>query len=117
MFLRDIRVLDLTNVLAGPFCGYQLALLGADVIKVETPGTGDLARQLGASSELSGKLMGASFLAQNANKRSITINLKSELGKEAFLRLVASSDVLIENFRPGVMDIYSPDKEVTHVAT
>lgn len=104
MFLRDIRVLDLTNVLAGPFCGYQLALLGADVIKVETPGTGDLARQLGASSELSGKLMGASFLAQNANKRSITINLKSERGKEAFLRLVASSDVLIENFRPGVMD-------------
>ena len=103
MFLRDIRVLDLTNVLAGPFCGYQLALLGADVIKVETPGNGDLARQLGASSELSGKLMGASFLAQNANKRSITINLKSERGKEAFLRLVASSDVLIENFRPGVM--------------
>ena len=104
MFLRDIRVLDLTNVLAGPFCGYQLALLGADVIKVETPGTGDLARQLGASLELSGKLMGASFLAQNANKRSITINLKSERGKEVFLRLVASADVLIENFRPGVMD-------------
>ena len=104
MFLRDIRVLDLTNVLAGPFCGYQLALFGADVIKVETPGTGDLARQLGASSELSGKLMGASFLAQNANKRSITINLKSERGKEVFLRLVASADVLIENFRPGVMD-------------
>lgn len=103
MFLKDIRVLDLTNVLAGPFCGYQLALLGADVIKVETPGTGDLARQLGASSELSGQLMGASFLAQNANKRSITINLKSERGKEAFLRLAASADVLIENFRPGVM--------------
>src|SRR6185369_2489731 len=103
MLLEGIRVLDLTNVLAGPFCAYQLALLGADVIKVETPGTGDLARQLGASSELSKELMGASFLAQNANKKSVTINLKSEKGKEAFRRLVETADVLVENFRPGVM--------------
>jgi len=103
MLLEGIRVLDLTNVLAGPFCAYQLALLGADVIKVETPGSGDLARQLGASTELSAQLMGASFLAQNANKRSITINLKSDKGKEAFRRLVAGADVLVENFRPGVM--------------
>lgn len=103
MLLDGIRVLDLTNVLAGPFCAYQLALLGAEVIKVETPGTGDLARQLGASPELSSKLMGASFLAQNANKKSVTINLKSEPGKEAFRRLVATADVLVENFRPGVM--------------
>jgi CoA:oxalate CoA-transferase len=103
MLLEGVRVLDLTNVLAGPFCAYQLALLGAEVIKVETPGTGDLARQLGASPELSAKLMGASFLAQNANKKSVTINLKSEQGKEAFRRLVATADVLVENFRPGVM--------------
>jgi crotonobetainyl-CoA:carnitine CoA-transferase CaiB-like acyl-CoA transferase len=103
MLLEGIRVLDLTNVLAGPFCAYQLALLGADVIKVETPESGDLARQLGASPELSAKLMGASFLAQNANKKSVTINLKSDQGKEAFLRLVESADVLVENFRPGVM--------------
>jgi crotonobetainyl-CoA:carnitine CoA-transferase CaiB-like acyl-CoA transferase len=103
MLLEGIRVLDLTNVLAGPFCAYQLALLGAEVIKVETPGSGDLARQLGASPELSSKLMGASFLAQNANKKSVTINLKSEQGKEAFRRLVATADVLVENFRPGVM--------------
>jgi len=103
MLLEGVRVLDLTNVLAGPFCAYQLALLGADVIKVETPGTGDLARQLGASPELSSELMGASFLAQNANKKSITINLKSEEGKEAFRRLAATADVLVENFRPGVM--------------
>ena len=104
MLLEGVRVLDLTNVLAGPFCAYQLALLGADVIKVETPGSGDLARQLGASPELSAQLMGASFLAQNANKKSVTINLKSDQGKEAFRKLVETADVLVENFRPGVMD-------------
>lgn len=103
MLLEGVRVLDLTNVLAGPFCAYQLALLGAEVVKVETPGTGDLARQLGASPELSKQLMGASFLAQNANKKSATINLKSDAGREAFERLVSTADVLIENFRPGVM--------------
>ena len=101
--LEGIRVLDLTNVLAGPFGAYQLALLGADVIKVEAPGTGDLARQLGADPDLNHELMGASFLAQNAGKRSITINLKSEAGKGVFRRLVGSADVVIENFRPGVM--------------
>ena len=102
--LKGLRVLDLTNVLAGPFCCYQLAQLGADVIKVEVPGAGDLARQLGASPELNRKNMGASFLAQNGGKRSITLNLKSEQGREAFRRLVAMSDALVENFRPGVMD-------------
>ena len=101
--LEGIRVLDLTNVLAGPFGAYQLALLGADVIKVEAPGTGDLARQLGADDNLNHGLMGASFLAQNAGKRSVTINLKSEAGKAVFRRLVGSADVVIENFRPGVM--------------
>jgi formyl-CoA transferase len=102
--LEGVRVLDLTNVLAGPFCCYQLAQLGADVIKVEMPNFGDLARQLGADRELNGKLMGASFLAQNAGKRSITINLKHTDGKEMFRRLVATADVVVENFRPGVMD-------------
>lgn len=102
--LAGVRVLDLTNVLAGPFCCYQLAQLGAEVIKVETPGTGDLARQLGADPELNRRLMGASFLAQNAGKRSITLNLKHPRAREAFLRLVATSDVVVENFRPGVMD-------------
>src|SRR6185436_12407139 len=75
--LAGTRVLDLTNVLAGPFCCYQLALLGAEVIKVEVPGSGDLARQLGADPELNRRGMGASFLAQNAGKRSIRLNLKS----------------------------------------
>src|ERR1700674_1110763 len=102
--LAGIRVLDLTNVLAAPFGAYQLALLGADVIKVEAPGTGDLARQLGADPGLNHTLMGASFLAQNAGKRSVTVNLKSEAGRQVFHRLVQSADVLIENFRPGVME-------------
>ena len=102
--LEGVRVLDLTNVLAGPFCCYQLAQLGADVIKVEVPGSGDLARQLGADAELNKKLMGASFLAQNAGKRSVTLNLKNPDGKEVFRRLVGTADVVVENFRPGVMD-------------
>ncbi|MCW3839731.1 CoA transferase [Micromonospora yasonensis] len=101
--LSGVRVLDLTNVLAGPFAGYQLALLGADVIKVEVPGTGDLARQLGADAELSKQGLGISFLAQNAGKRSVTVNLKSPAGREVFERLLAGADVLIENFRPGVL--------------
>ena len=102
--LDGIRVLDLTNVLAGPFCAYQLALLGAEVIKVEVPESGDLARQLGADPELNKRKMGASFLAQNGGKQSLTLNLKKAEGKEVLFRLVKSADVLIENFRPGVMN-------------
>jgi len=102
--LKGIRVLDLTNVLSGPFCCHQLAFLGADVIKVELPGSGDLARQLGADPELNEKLMGVSFLAQNTGKRSITVNLKSPSGIKVLGRLVETADVLVENFRPGVMD-------------
>lgn len=101
--LEQVRVLDLTNVLAGPFCCYQLAQLGADVIKIEAPASGDLARQLGTDTDLNRSLMGVSFLAQNAGKRSLTINLKSPGGKEIFRRLVATADVIVENFRPGVM--------------
>ena len=101
--LSGYRVLDLTNVLAGPFCCHQLAHLGAEVIKVEVPETGDLARQLGADPGLNANFMGVSFLAQNSGKRSITINLKSDPGKAIFRRLAATADVLVENFRPGVM--------------
>jgi len=101
--LAGIRVLDLTNVLAGPFCAYQLALLGADVVKIEVPDGGDLARQLGADPALNARHMGASFLAQNAGKKSVTLNLKKAQGKEVLKRLVESADVLVENFRPGVM--------------
>lgn len=101
--LSGIRVLDLTNVLAGPFAGYQLALMGAEVIKVEVPGSGDLARNLGADPALSARGLGVSFLAQNAAKRSVTVDLKHPGGQEVFRRLVASADVVLENFRPGVM--------------
>lgn len=102
--LSGIRVLDLTNVLAGPYCAYQLALLGADVIKVEVPQGGDLARHLGGSPTLNSAGMGASFLAQNAGKRSVVLDLKKPADRERFLDLVASADALVENFRPGVMD-------------
>jgi len=102
--LEGVRVLDLTNVLAGPFCCHQLAHMGAEVIKVEAPGRGDLARELGADPDLNKAGMGASFLAQNAGKRSVTLNLKDARGKDIFRRLVKTADVVVENFRPGVMN-------------
>ncbi len=97
-------MLDLTNVLAGPYCCYQLALLGAEVIKVERPGKGDLARELGGDPARNAAGMGISFLAQNAGKASITLDMKAPKGKALLKRLVSQSDVLVENFRPGVMD-------------
>ena len=102
--LDGIRVLDLTRVLAGPFCCHQLAHLGAEVIKLEASGRGDLARELGADPALNERGMGVSFLAQNAGKRSVTVNLKHADGKALFERLLGTADVLVENFRPGVMD-------------
>ncbi len=101
--LEGIRVLDLTNVLAGPFATLHLALCGAEVIKIENPDSGDLARKLGNVPELNKKNMGTSFLAQNSNKKSFTLNLKEEKAKEIFRKLVKTSDVIVENFRPGVM--------------
>ncbi len=101
--LENIRVLDLTNVLSGPFSTLHLALLGAEVIKVENPKGGDLARKLGNVPEYNQQLMGTSFLAQNANKKSITLNLKNDKAKEIFKKLVETADVVVENFRPGVM--------------
>jgi len=101
--LTGVRVLDLTNVLSGPFCTLHLALLGAEVVKIENPKAGDLARVLGNVPKLNKMLMGTSFLAQNANKRSLTLNLKAEEGKDVFKKLVAKADVVVENFRPDVM--------------
>jgi CoA:oxalate CoA-transferase len=101
--LEGIRVLDLTNVLSGPFATLHLALTGAEVIKVENPSDGDLARKLGAVPKYNQMLMGTSFLAQNANKKSLTLNLKSAIGKEIFKKLTETADVVVENFRPDVM--------------
>jgi len=102
--LDGVRVLDLTNVLAGPFATLHLALMGAEVIKIENPRDGDLARKLGIVPELNDTLMGTSYLAQNANKKSVTLNTKTPEGKEIFRRLARTADVLVENFRPGVME-------------
>ena len=101
--LEGVRVLDLTNVLSGPFATLHLALLGAEVIKIENPEGGDLARKLGNVPKYNKQLLGTSFLAQNANKKSLTLNLKAAEGKEIFRKLVRTADVVVENFRPGVM--------------
>ena|SRR2546430_1909030 len=101
--LRGIRVLDLTNVLAGPYCSYQLMLFGADVVKIELPGSGDLARHLGPEPELNRAGVGASFLAQNAGKKSIELDLKNSRQRAVFEDLVRGADVLLENFRAGVL--------------
>lgn len=101
--LEGIRVLDLTNVLSGPFATLHMALAGADVIKIENPKDGDLARKLGCVPAYNQMLMGTSFLAQNANKRSLTLNLKVPAAKEIFKKLVKDADVVVENFRPDVM--------------
>lgn len=99
--LTGIRVIDLTNNQAGPSCAQMLAWLGADVIKVEEPGKGDIARTSLSDRPDWDSLF---FLTFNANKRSLTLNLKSPRGKEAFRRLIKTGDVLLENFGPGVLD-------------
>jgi len=97
--LSGIRVVDLTRILAGPFCTMMLADMGAEVIKVETPGIGDPLRGQGVIKD------GLSwyFAAFNRNKRSLSLNLRSDEGRAVLARLIAASDVLVENFRPGVL--------------
>jgi crotonobetainyl-CoA:carnitine CoA-transferase CaiB-like acyl-CoA transferase len=101
---EGIRVVDATHVLAGPFATYQLALLGADVIKVEHPGEPDQSRGTGPDRALNRLGMGTYALTQNANKRAITLDLKQEGGKEVMQRLLAGADVLVENYRPGAFE-------------
>jgi len=100
MTLQGIRVLDLTRLLPGAFCTLLLADMGADVVKVEVPGTGDYMRWYPPLRDGQSVL----FNALNRNKRSLTLNLKSEIGRELFLDLAAHADVVVEGNRPGVMD-------------
>jgi len=102
--LAGLKVLDATHVLAGPFATYQLALLGAGVIRVERYDGDDFVRHHGGTAAMKAHGLGASFLSQNACKRSIAINLKDKRGVAAFHRLAAGADVVMENFRPGVVD-------------
>src|SRR5512136_257940 len=98
--LDGIRVLDLTRILAGPYCTLLLGDMGAEIIKIEVPGHGDDSRKyppfIGSES--------AYFMNLNRNKKSLALNLKAEEGRTVFLELVKRSDVLIENFRPGTLD-------------
>jgi crotonobetainyl-CoA:carnitine CoA-transferase CaiB-like acyl-CoA transferase len=110
--LQGVRILDVTQVMAGPFCGMLLADLGADVIKVEEAGKGDQTRSAMGFKMKGPDSMG--FLNLNRNKRSVALNLKAEAGKRAFLQLVERADILIENFRPGVMARLGLDYETLH---
>ena len=101
--LSGIRVLDLTNVLAGPYCSYQLMLLGAEVVKIEIPERGDLARHLGPDPDLNAEGLGASFLAQNSGKKSVELNLKDPADLSFFEDMARGADVLLENFAAGVL--------------
>jgi crotonobetainyl-CoA:carnitine CoA-transferase CaiB-like acyl-CoA transferase len=101
---EGIRIIDITHVLAGPFAAYQLAVLGADVIKVEHPDEPDQSREGGTDRALNRRNMGTSFLTQGSNKRSITLDLKQKAGREILKKLVAGADVLVENYRPGAFE-------------
>jgi crotonobetainyl-CoA:carnitine CoA-transferase CaiB-like acyl-CoA transferase len=101
---EGVRVIDATHVLAGPFAAYQLALLGADVIKVEHPYDPDQSRLTGTDRALGRRHMGTSYLTQASNKRSLTLDLKQPAGQDIFKKLIATADVLVENYRPGALD-------------
>src|SRR6266481_1626763 len=101
---EGIRVIDLTHVLAGPFATYQLAVLGADVIKVEHPDEPDQSRGNGTDKALNRAQLGTAFLAQASNKRAITLDLKTEHDRGILKKLVATADVFVENYRPGALE-------------
>jgi len=101
---EGIRIIDITHVLAGPFAAYQLAVLGADVIKIEHPDDPDQSRGSGTDRALNRRNMGTGFLTQGSNKRSMTLDLKKPAGRDILRRLVAGADVLVQNYRPGAFE-------------
>src|SRR5215831_4291986 len=101
---EGIRVIDVTHVLAGPFAAYQLAVLGADVIKVAHPEEPDQSRSSGTDKALNRRNMGTSFLTQASNKRSITLDLKTETDRDILKKLAATADIFVENYRPGAFE-------------
>jgi crotonobetainyl-CoA:carnitine CoA-transferase CaiB-like acyl-CoA transferase len=98
---EGIKIVDVTHVLAGPFAAYQLALLGADVIKVEDPNDPDQSRHTGSDAALNRVSMGTGYLTQGSNKRCITLNLNTEKGREILKALAKDADIFIENYRAG----------------
>ena len=101
---EGIRVIDATHVLAGPFAAYQLAVLGADVIKIEDPNDPDQSRGSGTDKALNDAQMGTSFLTQASNKRSVALDLKQERDRDILKELVTTADVFVENYRPGAFE-------------
>ena len=99
--LSNIRVVDLTQVLAGPYATYQLALMGAEVLKIEQPDLGDWTRYGTAPAGLQEQQMATAYLTQNAGKKSITLNLKKSSDMKSLKKLIKTADVFVENFRPG----------------
>ena len=107
--LEGIRVADFSHVMAGPYATHLLSLLGAEVIKIEAPGRGDALRYYGSDRRYDG--MAPAFIGVNAGKKSVTLDLKHPPALEAARRLITSCDVLVENFRPGVMQRLGLDYE------
>ena len=101
--LQGMRVIDLTHVLSGPYCTYQLGMLGAEVIKVESP-KGDMVRGWGGDRTQLKLGLGSGFVSQNAGKRSVVADIKTEQGRQLVRDLVKTADIFVENFRPGTMD-------------
>lgn len=102
--LKGVRVVDLSQVLAGPFASYLMALMGAEVLKIEKPGEGDWTRVGAGIPGLSERRMGLSFLVQNSDKKSVAVDLKTPEGIEIVKKLIGDADVFLENFKPGVAE-------------
>ncbi|UYG03369.1 CoA transferase [Halomonas sp. LR3S48] len=101
---EGVRVIDATHVLAGPFATYQLAVLGADVIKVESPSDPDQARLQGSDRKLNDIGMGTAFMSQASNKKAVAVDFKKPEGQEVMKKLLATADVFVENYRPGALE-------------